>query len=212
MPHAPRRANESPERLAYWYFRLNGFTTIENFVVHHERGTSVRTDVDILATRFKYRCENVENPMQDDERVVRCDTLVNVILAEVKRGDCALNGPWTRRGEGNMQRVLRAVGCTKPDEVESAACQLYRVGRWSNDSTTVRLFALGERTDATLIVGPEQQLEWDSVIHFCISRFQDYRAQKSSVGQWTVDGKLLREFALSGDENRIRSLFGLQTG
>lgn len=26
----------SPERLAYWYFRLNGFLTTENFVVHPE--------------------------------------------------------------------------------------------------------------------------------------------------------------------------------
>jgi hypothetical protein len=26
-----------PEKVAYWYFRLNGFLQIENFVVHPER-------------------------------------------------------------------------------------------------------------------------------------------------------------------------------
>ena len=27
----------NPEKVAYWYFRLNGFLQIENFVVHPER-------------------------------------------------------------------------------------------------------------------------------------------------------------------------------
>ena len=31
----PRRLD--PEKVAYWYFRLNGFLQIENFVVHPER-------------------------------------------------------------------------------------------------------------------------------------------------------------------------------
>ncbi len=46
-----------PEKIAYWFFRLNGFLTIENFVVHPELisdGTSQRTDADILAVRFPY--------------------------------------------------------------------------------------------------------------------------------------------------------------
>lgn len=28
----------NPEQLAYWYFRLNGFLTTVNFVVHPEQG------------------------------------------------------------------------------------------------------------------------------------------------------------------------------
>lgn len=52
MPH-------SPERLAYWYFRLNGFLTTENFIVHPDEGKDQRTDADLLAVRFQHRAENV---------------------------------------------------------------------------------------------------------------------------------------------------------
>ena len=34
--------------MAYWYFRLNGFFQIENFVVHPESYGSQRTDADLL--------------------------------------------------------------------------------------------------------------------------------------------------------------------
>ena len=37
------------EDLAYWYFRLNGFLTIQNFVVHPNR-----TEIDIIAARMKF--------------------------------------------------------------------------------------------------------------------------------------------------------------
>lgn len=212
MRHEPRRVMQGPECLAYWYFRLNGFMTIENFVVHPDRGSEVRTEVDILAARFRHRSENLEIPMVDDPRVAKCETPVNVVLAEIKSGDCALYGPWTRPGEENMQRVLRAIGCANQDELESAAQGLYRAGRWSNDSATVRLFALGERVDDDLIVGPEQQIEWSSVIDFCISRFRGYRRQKSDVGKWAPEGRTLQRLALQEDKSSIRSYFGLQTG
>ena len=43
-----------PEKVAYWYFRLNGFLQIENFVVHPERRGSQRTD-DLLRFRHSFR-------------------------------------------------------------------------------------------------------------------------------------------------------------
>ncbi len=45
------------EKVAYWYFRLNGFLQIENFVIHSKRRSSQRTDADLLAVRFPYRAE-----------------------------------------------------------------------------------------------------------------------------------------------------------
>ena len=56
----------TPERLAYWYFRLNGFLTTENFIVHPDRGPNQRTDADLLAVRFAHRKENLVRPMTDD--------------------------------------------------------------------------------------------------------------------------------------------------
>ena len=63
-----------PEKVAYWYFRLNGFLQIENFVVHPERRGGQRTDADLLAVRFPYRAERLfDDPndiMADDERLL----------------------------------------------------------------------------------------------------------------------------------------------
>jgi hypothetical protein len=46
-----------PEKVAYWYFRLNGFFQIENIVAHPARQGSQRTDADLLAVRFPFRVE-----------------------------------------------------------------------------------------------------------------------------------------------------------
>ena len=105
----------NPERLAYWYFRLNGFFTTENFIVHPDQGRDQRTDADLLVVRFAHRAENLQRPMEDDLRVVSCNTFANVIIAEVKTGECRLNGPWidpVRRNAGGRQEYgLRARRC-----------------------------------------------------------------------------------------------------
>lgn len=87
-----RRPHSTPERLAYWYFRLNGFLTTENFVVHPDIGNNQPTDADLLGMRFAHRAENLIDPMQDDPKVAECETLVNAVIVEVKTGQCALNG------------------------------------------------------------------------------------------------------------------------
>jgi hypothetical protein len=53
----PARERLDADKAAYWYFRLNGFLQIENFVVHPERRGSQRTDADLLGVRFRHRAE-----------------------------------------------------------------------------------------------------------------------------------------------------------
>ena len=71
MSQPPPPTPLDPEKVAYWYLRLNGFLQIENFVVHPERRGGQRTDADLLAVRFPYRAERLfDNPhdiMRDDE-------------------------------------------------------------------------------------------------------------------------------------------------
>ena len=201
----------SPERLAYWYFRLNGFLTIENFIVHPDEGQDQRTDADLLAVRFKHRAENMVSPMIDDPRVAECSSFSNIIIAEIKTGRCALNGPWTDRTRQNMERVLRAIGCVDDQSVKQAAECLYENGSWQYETASVRLFAVGEEVDE-LVIPNGQQLTWSEIIQFLIERFCEYRRQKSSVGQWTADGRELQRRALKKSDAKIRQLFGLSAG
>jgi len=58
-PARPAVVRLDPEKVAYWYIRLNGFFQIENFVVHPERRGGQRTDADLLAIRFPFRAERL---------------------------------------------------------------------------------------------------------------------------------------------------------
>jgi len=99
-----------PEKVAYWYFRLNGFFQIENFVVHPERRGGQRTDADLLAVRFPFRAERLfDDPndiMADDAQCLALsDNLIDVVIAEVKTNQpCTLNG----RGRGKIGRMCIA--------------------------------------------------------------------------------------------------------
>ena len=122
-----------PEKVAYWYFRLNGFLQIENFIVHPGRRGSQRTDADLLAVRFPHRAEFLfdhPEPMRDDE-----DTLclspeaIDVVIAEVKTNQpCALNGPWTAEESQNVHRVLAAIGCVPRELDRCGRCR--HLPRW----------------------------------------------------------------------------------
>ena len=90
------------ERLAYWYLRLNGFLTIENFILHDEAGGPQRTDLDLIAVRFPYRREALREYndglewMEDDQRFAEKQITFGAFV-EVTTGPCKLNGPWTDR-------------------------------------------------------------------------------------------------------------------
>ena len=152
--------------------------------------------------------------MEDDSFVTSCPTLVNVIIAEVKTGPCALNRPWTSSEAGNIKRVLKAIGCVSEDVIDQACAFLYDKGYWSDSTVTIRLFALGKKKNLKLSIPKEQQLTWGKVISFCIQRFRTYERQKAAVSQWAPDGRKLREFALlqGSQQNRntaVREYFKL---
>jgi hypothetical protein len=133
----------NPERLAYWYFRLNGCFTITNFVIHPEQGRQQRTDVDIFAIRLPYRSELPGNPMPDDPILLPEGDRIKVILAEVKKETCNLNGPWTDRARGNMQLAIAAAGPFPQEKIEAAAEALYDHGIYQDDRFTMMLFCVG---------------------------------------------------------------------
>ena len=138
-----------PEKVAYWYFRLNGFLQIENFVIHPEGSGSQRTDADLLAVRFPYRAERLfddpDDVMADDvQQLALSANLIDVVIAEVKTNQpCTLNGPWTRRDLQNVHRVLAAIGCLSSNQIDAAATAIYRAGVHQTETLRIRLVAVG---------------------------------------------------------------------
>jgi hypothetical protein len=110
-----------------------------------------------------------------------------------------------------MKRVLKSVGCLPDHDLDGACALLYKKGIWTDSAVTIRLFAIGENRNESLCIPDHQQLQWGEVIGFFIKRFRDYQNQKSSVGQWSDDGRKLMSDALStAPEQKIRNNFGLR--
>jgi hypothetical protein len=185
----------NPETVAYWFFRLNGCSTIPNFVVHPDRRGSQRTDVDVLAVRFPHRAELLTSgePMPDHP-VFNSDGRIDIIFAEVKHGLCRLNGPWTNPSDENMQRVLYAVGAFDTRRVPEVALALYQKGIYRDDIYQVRLFAVGDGMNDE-IFPTVVQLLWDEILVFIFNRFSRYQTQKAHHGQWDDTGRYLYKFA-----------------
>jgi uncharacterized protein (DUF433 family) len=199
----------NPEKVAYWYFRLNGFLQIVNFVVHPERRGGQRTDADLLGVRFPHRAERLfDNPndiMADDEQALALSRdFTDVIIAEVKANQpCTLNGPWTKEEQQNVHRVVAAIGCLPQDRIAEAASDIYRNGIHRSDfGLRIRLVAVGrDRSDELTARYPNvSQLKWPEICEFIWHRFRNYRNQKKNVHQWDAEGLKLKRLAdQSGD-------------
>src|SRR5712692_9036231 len=83
-------------KLAYWYFRLNGFLTMENFVVHPQNKGPHQTDADLYGVRFPHR---TELKMTDDIPFIDKNKKPLFVLVEITSGECKLNGPWMDKGK-----------------------------------------------------------------------------------------------------------------
>lgn len=183
------------EALAYWFFRLNGCMTIVNFLVHHERGSRDGTEVDILAVRFPFRQElALSCRAMVDHSLFGSDSCIEIVIAEVKKGRCALNGPWTDPKKQNMHRILYAIGAIPAAQVPAVAQALYKEGSYSDDQYRIRLFAIGEREDRNL-ASQVAQLTWQEISVFVFDRLRSYAWEKAEHDRWDDAGKDLYEEA-----------------
>jgi len=182
------------EKLAYWYFRLNGCFTIENFVVHPDSGHQQRTDIDLITVRFPYRAELLATPMRDDEKHFSDVTKIQIFLVEVKKGKCNLNKTWIKPKNRNMERMLRAIGAFPKDEINNIADKLYDYGCYIDNTFQIKLCCIGSVCNPGL-KKDVIQLAWKQVLQFIHSRFNEYRLQKSSHPQWDSTGRKLWQIA-----------------
>lgn len=212
-----------PERVAYWYFRLNGFFQIENFVVHPKLSGPQRTDADLIGVRFPYRAERlIDNPtdlmLDDIDRLKLSDHRVDVVIAEIKTGRCDLNGPWTNDEDQNIHRVLAAIGCLPRNEIEAAANALYTTALFDDQQyLRVRLILIGREANTKIAkkYAGITQVTWTEVLSFIWRRFDRYRRQKAQVDQWDATGLQIKAVARCKNEKdfvaQVSQMMGVRT-
>ena len=155
MPNRIMRYKIDAERLVYWFFRLNGFLTIENFILHHETRSTQRTDLDLVGVRYPHRREALhghgdhERWMEDFSIFANNDRPL-IVFVEVCTRRCKINGPWTAREKGNLPRALRALGIIPESVVTEASNNIYDEGHFLSSDFQVQLVAIGKQTNAHL--------------------------------------------------------------
>ena len=178
------------EHLAQWYLRLNGFMTINDFVLHpNHKSQSQRTDADIFGVRFPLR---KELDFEDDEPF-RSMRKPHFIIAEITQGECKLNGPWTKPERENMQYVLQALGAFDPKDLDGIARSLYEKYYFDVPDFRVELIAFGKKVSSTF-ADPEKplfQLEFHALCRFIFRRFRQFISIKKDHQHWDYAGRKL---------------------
>lgn len=173
------------EQAATWYLRLNGYLTVPNFILHPQR-----TEADVLAVRFPYSKEVVGRNMRVDENLVLRDDKIDFIIAEVKRGRCKLNGPWTKSNTKNMHYVLKWLGMAPPKDIGKIANDLYSKKRHEAPKWTIRLACFGQKRSNALDPNVVQ-IKFSEVVFFMRQRFEEFKKIKADHSQWD---SFIREF------------------
>lgn len=182
---------DTRDQLAMWYLRLNGYFTMPNFVAHaHD---SSRTDVDVLAVRFPHSAEYPD----DEARLHFPRNLTDILLAEVKAGECDLNGPWKGKSSKQpLEYVIKRVGVFSDSAlVDRAATEIYTRRRFPPDEESskwpfvLRIMCFGQSENGKL--SDVTQILWPQVIAFIGSRFETYAVEKADHNHWDSFGKFL---------------------
>lgn len=181
------------EHLATWYFRLNGFFTITNFVLHPSRRGPQRTDADIVGVRFPYRSEFPDSPGGDEPEFTRISSKPYFVIAEVKSSLCQLNGPWRDPNKENVEAVLRDLGPFPLEQVEAVAEALYKHGVFNGPQLYCSLFCIGDTANNELACSHPcvPQRTWQQILEFLFERFQTYHVRKADHDSWDEPGREL---------------------
>jgi hypothetical protein len=190
------------EDVAYWFFRLNGCLTINNFVLHpsETRGNTL-SDVDLVAVRFPHRTEledSARGGMPDHPLVLSTTGLVKVILAEVKTGLGRLNTAWSRENSPVWVEILKRIGMFPIHQVDEIASHLKEKGNYVGQGYEVSITIVCDSPDISDQNGAAiySCLTWqDAILPFIHQRLRDYRRYKSHHSQWDNAGRRLYELA-----------------
>lgn len=116
------------EEISYWYFRLNGFFLLENYVSHKsETNTASYADNDLIGIRPKNVTEIIGLNNPNDT----CDTLKKIIdfdekmvgiICEVKGGD----SPTNKLNETKLNSCIKRLGLLYNDECINSATEILK--------------------------------------------------------------------------------------
>lgn len=195
------------DRLAYWYFRLNGFLGIENFIIH--QGLNRRnhfTDIDYLGVRFCHRKELYNSQhksyLEDDSQSKLFKNnpkdKIYIILSEVKLREPSINESWYRNST-TLISLFHAMGIISFSKIEKRIVQLQRKGYVSINRFFISFVCVGDNNVGEHVPFKKIPIiSWDDIIRFIYKRVHENQTLKENMNEWgDIDGRELFSIALS---------------
>jgi hypothetical protein len=173
------------ELLVECYLRLNGYFTINNFILHDQHG-SQKTEVDLIGVRFPNQVEIIEedkrrlHTLENDPELVEKSNITDVVIAEVTTGEAKINGPFERKDV--LQYILDWIGSLGNGARDKAieALQARNDFLTEDGRIRVRFICFGKHSDDIKCT----QLTLDHALSFIRDRFKRYGQLKTHSQQW----------------------------
>ena len=182
MQEAGKQIGNRAEEVAAWYFRLNGFFIIPSYIIHKDYcAPTPKTEADIIGVRFRHSAEYIRNKRLEDDSIILTACQVDgalgnlFALVEVKSGVCAINGPWSKPEEKNINRAIERIGFVEKGQIDSISATLYEYYRWEDSHNVIQYFCVGSASDPTLSSkGKIIQITYQDIANFLFKRFRNF--------------------------------------
>jgi hypothetical protein len=183
------------ESLAYWYFRLNGFLPMTNFVLHEpDQNKGYNSDSDLLAVRFPYVFEEIGGKPEDwdNERFDRWSLehfrSTILVIAEVKSGvykKSAINKSFS---EDRLRYALQRFGVLAPEHIDDAVRELLSTPVITRDRLKIVKVLVNVShhrpsagDEGGLVLVPCYELDLRDALYFIDQRMKKYAGPKGAA-------------------------------
>ncbi len=202
------------ESLAYWYFRLNGFIPMMNFVLHEpDKDTKYNSDSDLLAVRFPYVYEDIGGKPEDwdNDRFAAWGLdhgrSTVLLICEVKTGKYKKSAVNNSFKQDRLRYAIMRLGAMPLDMVDGAVRELLDSPVISRDvfgrPFTVAKVLLhvaknrpGENDEWALPLTPCHVIDLSEALRFIHARMKKY-AEPKGASRMFFPGDLIQFLAWS---------------
>lgn len=178
------------ETIAYWYFRLNGFFPLMNFVVHRHDDVHEDREIDLLAVRFPHVTEAVggqevdwDNDRFNDWQLGHREKTVCVI-GEIKTGGYHGDQIAKSFNAEKLNDALQRFGLLLPSPLPETVAKLSIAPSISEGGTTFAKVLMADsrhRRKRNVELPPCHQIELEDAVDFIEKRFDKYFDRKNAA-------------------------------
>lgn len=201
------------EKFVSWYLRLNGYFTVDNFVVHagDDPGRirngliGSHTETDTIALRMPYSVERAGNLLIANHEILvdGQNGRFDIVIAEAKSGDKDRPNPvWRNRKLAPIKYVVRFVGLYDESKVDEVARELSEHYCFENKKSRIRYIVFSNEVNQHYANQGVKYITFAQIAKF-IAEIRGQSWVESGIGvasmhdQW--DEQLKRVFAIAND-------------